>query len=220
MRSLRLPSSSSVELQTQPTENVIQAIRGCNGDESNSYDESGTEPSPPISPKVLKRERARIMANWDPCFPDERISWYEEYIQRQGPMAVNWLALPRHHRDHDPDQTLVVEDHVEARGVALYRPDNHREGDNETIGGLETLFAVSPLDNGSVCLWDMNGTREEGGKRRGAIVAKSRPGILFLDGPGADNNRRSKRVDSGVTECVSVDSWHNRAFFAVQSRKF
>lgn len=161
------------------------------------------------------------MANWDPGFPGERISWYEEYIQRHADIAVNWFALPRPHRDYDPDQMIVEEDYIEARGMALYRPDDHREdgGDSAVGRSTETVIAVSPLDNGSVCLWDVNGTKEDSGRRRGAIIAKSRPGILFIDGPGADNSLRSKRVDSGVTECVSVDSWHHRAFFAVQSRK-
>ncbi len=153
------------------------------------------------------RERTRILANWDPCFPRERISWYDEYIQRHGPIAVNWFQQPR-----TEDQPGGI-DYVEVRGVALYRPDNPRETPN---GGAERLLAVSPLDDGSVCLWDVNGWK---GGKRGAVVAKSRPGILFIDGPGADNSRRSKRVDSGVTECVSVDSQQHKAFFAVQSRK-
>jgi hypothetical protein len=54
----------------------------------------------------------------------------------------------------------------------------------------------------------------------GAIHAKSQAGILFIDGPSGDNSRRSKRVDSGVTESVAVDSHLNRAFVAVQSREF
>jgi len=98
---------------------------------------------------------------------------------------------------------------TEARGMALYRP-----GDAEGRQGAHTLLSVSPLDDGSVCLWDVSGTRG----KRGAIVAKSKPGILFVDGPSADNSSRSKRIDSGVTECVSVDSHSHRAYFAVQSR--
>lgn len=146
------------------------------------------------------------MANWDPCFPSERISWYDEYIQRHGPLAVNWLQLP-HHGNH------AYPDFVEARGVALYRPDNPHGEER----GVEALLAVSPLDDGSVCLWDVKGAN---GGKKGAIVARSRPGILFIDGPDADNDRRSKKIDSGVTECVSVDSQLHRAFFAVQSRMY
>ncbi|KAH6651021.1 hypothetical protein F5144DRAFT_480014 [Chaetomium tenue] len=165
-----------------------------------------------------ERERVRILANWDPCFPSERVSWYDEYIQRQGPVAVNWMQCAYDYDyGYDYDYTdgggdggskgrrrVSAADHVEARGVALYYPDGEE---------AETVLAVSPLDDGSVAMWDVAGTRG----RRGAIVARSRPGILFIDGPGADNSRRSKRIDSGVTECVSVDSRQHRAFFAVQS---
>jgi hypothetical protein len=159
---------------------------------------------PPVEPSGPRRyDRKRIMANWDPCFPEERISWYDEYIQRHGPITVNWMQLP-----HTSSRSGV--DFVEARGVALYRPDKA----HGSTGGQGTLLAVSPLDDGAVCLWDVNGTKG----KRGAIVAKSRPGILFIDGPNADNSRRSKRVDSGVTECVSVDSERHWAFFAIQSR--
>ncbi len=152
-----------------------------------------------------KRERARIMANWDPTYPLERKSWYEEYIQRYGPIAVSWLQQAR---SQDGPQA----DHVEARGIAVFHPDNPQQQD-ATPG--ESVLAVSPLDDGSVCIWDIRGTRG----RKGAILSRSAPGILFVDGPGDDNNRRSRRVDSGVTECVSVDSSRQRAFFAVQSRK-
>lgn len=171
----------------------------------------------PTTPTILKsfrasskKEQMRIMANWDPCFPTERVSWYEEYIQRHAPVAINWLPLPHAHG--------AKSEYVEARGVALYRPDNPRmeqgfEG-NTRPASDETLLAVSPLDDGSVCIWDVNGTRG----RKGAILAKSAPGLLLINGPGADNSKRSQRVDSGVTECVSVDSSLHRAFFAVQNR--
>jgi len=152
------------------------------------------------SAELRERERVRIMANWDPCFPSERVSWYDEYIHRHGPVAVNWMQSA-----YDNEGTSAA-DLVEARGMALYYPDGE-------LG--EAVLAVSPLDDGSVCMWDVAGTRG----KRGAIAARSRPGILFIDGPAADNSRRSKRIDSGVTECVSVDSRQHRAFFAVQSRK-
>jgi len=151
------------------------------------------------------RERARIMANWDPCFPSEPVNWYDEYLLRHGPVVVNWMQLPR-------AAYLSTGHFAEARGVALYRPDISRLDDFRR----ETLMAVSPLNDGSVCLWDVNGTKTG---KRGSIVAQSRPGILFIDGPDADNKRRSKRIDSGVTESVSVDSLYHRAFFAVQGRK-
>lgn len=141
------------------------------------------------------------MANWDPVCPGERVSWYDEYIQRQGTACVNWLEIPR-----------VKEgsffNPIDARGVALFNPNN---GDD----GLGTLLAVSPLDDGSVCLWDVNGSKG----KQGSIIATSAPEILFMSKSGDNQLRRSKRIDSGVTECVTVNNNANRAFFAVQSRE-
>ena len=141
------------------------------------------------------------MANWDPAFPGETISWYDEYIQRHGPTCVNWMQTPRL-RDRG------VQAINEARGVALYSPYDGNDG-------LGTMLAVSPLDDGSVCLWDVKGSRGP----QGSILAQSKPDILFIDGPSSQNARRSKRIDTGVTECVSVNHDGHRAFFAVQSRK-
>lgn len=147
------------------------------------------------------RER-RDMANWDPTFPGERISWYDEYVQRNGPACVNWFQTPRI-RDGG------LETFVEARGMATYNPYN---GDS----GGAAMLAVSPLDDGSVSLWDVKGTLA----KQGSIIARSEPGILFIDGPAGQNTRRSKRIDTGVTECVSVNNNDHKAFFAVQSREW
>jgi hypothetical protein len=139
------------------------------------------------------------MANWDPVFPDEPVSWYDEYVQRNGPACVSWLETPR-------IQDRGSYTSVEARGLALFSP-------NDGNDGIGTMLAVSPLDDASVCLWDVNGSRG----KQGAILAQSKPGILYIDGPGNESTRRSKRIDTGVTECVSVDHHRNSAFFAVQS---
>lgn len=142
------------------------------------------------------------MANWDPAYPGERVSWYDEYMQRNGPVCVNWLETPR---VHDRGRDAMTE----VRGVALYTPHG---GDD----GRGTMLAVSPLDDGSVCLWDARGTRG----RRGGIMARSKLGILGLDGLGSRNGSRSAKVDTGAIECVSVNHNDHRAYFAVKSRKY
>ncbi|KAI2777522.1 hypothetical protein F4815DRAFT_448269 [Daldinia loculata] len=148
-----------------------------------------------LSSKKRKREQARIAANWDPTFPNEKTNWYNEYIHRYGPIAVSWFEQPQ-------VKTGSLRTNLDASGIALYNPP----------GGNE-LFAVSPLDDGSVCLWDVKGTRS----RKGSILSKSNPGLLCADGPGADLSRRSKMINTGVTECVSIDSANHVAFFAIQS---
>jgi hypothetical protein len=153
----------------------------------------------------LDKTRTRLYANWDFSHQAEQVSWYDEYIHRYAPAQINWFQEVRIQDDDASDL-------VEARGMAIFSPSSGSHGSQ----GRRELLAVAPLDDGSVCLWDVNGTRA----RRGAIWARSKPGILFVDGSDTDNSQRSKRIDSGVTECVSVDSYQHRAFFAVQSRMF
>lgn len=147
-----------------------------------------------------RAQRLQDMVNWDPTFPTEEISWYDEYIQREGPASVNWLQTPRM-------SERGAEAIIEAHGVALYSP----YGGND---GLGTMLAVAPLEDGSVCLWDVKGTRG----RQGGILAKSKPDILFIDGPGEQNKKRSKMIDSSIADRVSVDNFNHKAYIAVQSR--
>ncbi|EFW99350.1 f-box domain containing protein [Grosmannia clavigera kw1407] len=170
------------------------------GQRSVGVDEQRAPASPTSVEQERSRERFRIMANWDPVYPGEKVSWYDEYIQRNAPIVMNWFQLPRH-----SDSSSSKEVAVEARGVALYRPD----------GADGSLLAVSPLDDGSVCLWDVKGTRGQAG----AIVAQSAPGILF-GGLLSDLGRatRRQRPQFTTTECVSVDSQRHLAFLSVQNR--
>ncbi|UKZ75481.1 hypothetical protein TrVFT333_003167 [Trichoderma virens FT-333] len=162
-------------------------------------EKSSVEPGKPQR-RSQRWQELQDMANWDPTFPNERVSWYSEYIQRNGPTCVNWLETPRI-RDRGYEAMM------EARGLELYYPYDGNDG-------VGAMLAVSPLDDGSICLWDVKGTRG----KAGSILATSKSDILFIDGPGSINTRRSKRVDTGVTECVSVDNHRHRAYFAVQSR--
>lgn len=147
--------------------------------------------------KAAENERIRILANWDPTFQDERVNWYNEYLQRHGSVAVNWFQQPQI-RDGD------IKGAIEVKGAALYRP----------LPGTDALFAVAPLDDGSVTIWDVKGTRQ----KKGSIISKSKEGLLNLDNLRLSS--RSKMPSIGITECVSVDSSRDRAFFAVQSRKY
>lgn len=151
----------------------------------------------PLDLKTLSNEKIRIRANWDPVFPGEKVNWYDEYITRHAPISTSWLQQPRSREGPERE-------YLEVRGVALYTPP----------GDSKSTFAVAPLDDGSLCLWDINGTRG----RKGAIWQRSRPGVLSVDPhPQATPNRRSKMVSTGVTECISIDNSRNRAYVAVQS---
>lgn len=138
------------------------------------------------------------MANWDPSYTGEHINWYDEYIQRNASVTVNWMQQSTIKKGGESM-------YLEARGLALYRPDNPHHSPYRS----ETIFAVSALEDGSVCLWDVSGARG----RKGAIYAKSQSGTLFVD------DGSGQTIDPHVTEVVSVDSKLHLAFFAVQNRE-
>ena len=149
--------------------------------------------------KAKSNEKIRIMANWDPSYPDEKVHWYDEYIARNAPISTSWMQQPR-------NRESAEHEYLEARGMAVYTPP----------GEIDATLVVAPLDDGSLCLWDINGTRG----RKGAIVGRSKSRILSVDkNPQPEDGRRSKMISTGVTECISIDSAQNRAYVAVQSGK-
>lgn len=137
------------------------------------------------------------MANWDPSYPDEKVHWYDEYIARNAPISTFWLQQPR-------NRESAEHEYLEVRGMGLYTP----------AGEDDATLVVAPLDDGSVCVWDLSGTKG----RKGGIIARSKSGLISVDPNSQDaTGKRSKMINTGVTECVSVDSVRNRAYFAVQS---
>ncbi|KAL2063329.1 hypothetical protein VTL71DRAFT_5134 [Oculimacula yallundae] len=147
--------------------------------------------------KAQSNERIRILANWDPSYPREKVNWYDEYIARNAPISTSWLQQPRNRESNDNE-------YLEVRGMGVYTP----------VGEDNATMVVAPLDDGSVCLWTLTG--EPGPK--GRIIARSKSGLLSVDpAPQRAEGRRSKMINTGVTECVSIDSARKRAYFAVQS---
>ncbi|KAB8304320.1 hypothetical protein EYC80_003730 [Monilinia laxa] len=147
-------------------------------------------------PKAKLNERIRILANWDPSYPTENVKWYDEYIARNAPISTNWLQQPR-------NRESPSHEHLEVRGMALYTPR----------GETGATMVVAPLDDGSICLWDISANAS----RKGSIIARSKSGILSVDETPQDRKLRSKMISTGVTECISVDSTLKRAYIAVQS---
>ncbi|KAL1896872.1 hypothetical protein Sste5346_004506 [Sporothrix stenoceras] len=171
-------------------------------------------------PQSSRARRIEIRAAWNDVFDNgEPISWYDEHVQRNTKIATNWFELPRRHDGH---RLLDNADVLEVCGMALYRPQGAKEGanvsdeeDDDTdnanrLEGIPSLLAVAPLEDGSVCIWDINGTIT----RCGAIVQQSAPGLLFA---GVESSENEKLVFN-VTECVAVDSPRSLAYFAIQNR--
>lgn len=168
--------------------------------------ESGGESSKPESTSNLNVERVRAMANWDPSYSGEQVDWYGEYIARHAPLSMSWLQQPR-------IEGSAMRRTQEMRGMGLHH--------DSTSGNR----VVAPLDDGSVCVWDLDCEHERGEwnkSRRGAVTARSRAGLLSINGGKGDIGQdpsvsKSKMTSTGVVECVSVDNFRNKAYFAVQS---
>ncbi|MCJ1339508.1 hypothetical protein MMC09_004798 [Bachmanniomyces sp. S44760] len=142
------------------------------------------------------------MANWDPSYSMEAPNWYGEYVARHGPISISWLQ--------EPMATWgAPETKREVRGAGIFR-----DGSQCRI--------IAPIDDGSVCLWEAGVGRTEGLSKRGAIIARSQAGLLSVNGSAYHstskaNSTKSSLINSGVVECVSVDNFRKKAYFAVQS---
>ncbi|GFP56618.1 hypothetical protein TASIC1_0007011000 [Trichoderma asperellum] len=143
---------SPSEPDDKPRDGAVLLNPEANGDTGAGDKETanGDENSPESTQRrqwSRRRQELQDMANWDPTFPDERVCWYSEYIQRNGPTCVNWLQTPRI-RDRG------IEAIIEARGMELYYPYDGNDG-------LGTMLAVSPLDDGSIYLIEIDLERLE-----------------------------------------------------------
>ncbi|KAJ8130054.1 hypothetical protein O1611_g3578 [Lasiodiplodia mahajangana] len=134
-----------------------------------------------LATRKRKREYSRIAANWDPTFPGEKTNWYHEYIQRSAPVITNWFERPQ------TPKGPVAPDTIDVRGVSLYKPSE--------VGNQ--LFAVSPLEDGSICIWDIKGSRA----KKGSILSKSRPGLLWHTQGMSTVDTSNQSIERGIIEC-------------------
>jgi hypothetical protein len=160
------------------------------------------ETSIPVETRKEARATARPMACWDPTYPHERVDWYSEYTARHAPLSLSWLQQPI-------SDSNAVGEKLETRGLGLLK----NAGNN---------IAVGPLDDGSVCLWNIGQENAAPDPEDGRIIACSKPSLLSVNGPDGTNwqnpsSSRAKMTSTGVVECVSVDKARNKAYFAVQS---
>ena len=160
--------------------------------------------APESSATSQELERTRALANWVPSYNGENVDWYGEYIARHASISMSWLQQPKI-TDHD------LGDIQEIRGMGLHHDSNGSR-------------VVAPLDDGSVCLWEIGYKPEDDNSdrfRRGAIIARSKPGLLSVSGTNEDSEQnfqtyKTRLTSTGVVECVSVDNVRNKAYFAAQ----
>lgn len=161
-------------------------------------DANGTSATAADVSAVDQRQRARALANWEPGYPGEIINYYEEYIHRHADVNIEWIKLPGD--SHAGDRHQIKE----ATGVGIL---------SQSDSAVQHM--VSPLDDGSVCLWDVTArsTYPRGG--RGCLVGQSRPGMLTA---GASPDRsHAIMTETGAVECVSIDSRTKKGYFGVEN---
>ncbi|KAK4555899.1 hypothetical protein LTR86_007119 [Recurvomyces mirabilis] len=181
------------------------AVTALPGSDLTAWDVSqlrgSAQPRASVDPEYAARvQRVRALANWEPGYSDERLDYYEEFVHRHAPISLGWLDLPK-------ARTSDKEELREATGVGvLHDSDEHVQ------------HVIAPLDDGSICIWDVSerSTTTAGG--RGKIVAQSRSGLLTGQSPTATSDSRIIMTETGAVECVSVDNTHSKALFAVQNR--
>jgi hypothetical protein len=155
-------------------------------------------PSSTIGPGDTNRiHRSRALANWEPGYPGESVNYYEEYIHRHADVIIDWIDLPNQGRG---DKREVRE----ATGMGIL---------NDCENGAQNL--ISPLDDGSVCVWDVTArsTASKGG--RGGLVGQSSPGLLT--GNVSSDRSHALMTETGAVECVSIDSHASKGYFSVQN---
>lgn len=143
---------------------------------------------------------AHSYADWDPLYRSERINWYDEYIARHAKLSTSWLEQPK-----DGIDGVVAT--REIRGLA-FKDDGQKN-------------VIAPLDDGSVCLWNITPGDGLQASRGGRIIARSKPGLLLARGPGSCIEKSTSFCNADVAipstvECVSIDPIRNRAYFSVE----
>ncbi|KAF3035855.1 hypothetical protein E8E11_003942 [Didymella keratinophila] len=149
--------------------------------------------------KNKEKRRAALLSNWDPSGLEEKVNWYQEFVQRHAPQQLSWF----HDAGHDNDDEV----RREATGAGILYD----------ASGLASKL-IAPLDDGSIKIWDANARSSSIAK----CIATSDVGLLTNRGPDLDRDTRLSQsqaimTETGAVECVSIDSARHRAFFAVQN---
>lgn len=123
---------------------------------------------------------------------------------RNAPISVEWLSTSQ-----KGQRSAFFNEGPAIKGMALLKDRSSNAADK----------IVSPLENGSICVWDLNRSRVTARRGcRGKVAGMSRPGLLSSETVRRADNSPLKTpinrfVDAG--DLVSVDSRTGRAYIAV-----
>lgn len=147
-------------------------------------------------------DRARAASDWESSIEGEHVDWYSEYIARHGPMSLSWIQQPMVQNGESRKRTPH-----EVKGMGLLK-DWSSARQNKI---------VAPLEDGSVCIWDLNHSHSgDSQSSKGKILGMSEPGLLMKNLSRRRDHSPSKSplefINTG--EGVSVDSFRHRAYLA------
>ncbi|KAM0719982.1 hypothetical protein Q7P37_004117 [Cladosporium fusiforme] len=177
-----------LDVHNSPLEELRNAISSLHG--GDQIASSAANPT-----EADRKQRVRALANWEPGYPGESINYYEEYIQRHADVNIDWIELPN---QKGTDQREIRE----ATGVGVL--SEH---------GSQKL--ISPVDDGSVCIWDVHARSTGSPGGNGSLIGQSRPGLL-TNGATSELSH-ALMTETGAVECVSIDGHTQRGHFAVQN---
>ena len=152
------------------------------------------------------QERKRALANWDPSYPNEKINYYAEYIQRHAPISTSWFETVKEGVGEEKEMREVT-------GTSMYYADDGARA--------EKLFGV--LDDGSIGVWQVSDGSDVA--KPGRLVGRSLSCMLcqtLSQSTDTISIEQAKAImtETGAVECVSIDNNMQRGYFAVQSMLF
>lgn len=165
---------------------------------SNLEKQSGSRANLGGPDQSLRRDiKFRNIASWDPSYPSERVNWYDEYISRHSVLSTSWIQQPF--------------------------GDSNGSNERRGIGGLgfkrngNNGIVFAPLDDGSVCIWNIGSADGLPTAENGYILARSKAGLLSIDDfkSNSKSARLTRREIVVKPACVSIDSLQNKAYVAV-----
>ena len=147
-----------------------------------------------------RRQRNRALLNWEPGYPDERLNYYEDYVHRHAPINIGWFKLPRL-------EAVDKEILPEATGLVTI---NDRQSERPS-------HVVAPLDDGSICIWDLSNRSTHTSSSVGRLLGQSKRGLLTGRAEDATSENHIIMTETGAVESVAIDSSAGKGYFAVQS---
>ena len=192
---LPIPEPRALELQRR----VARSITGA---ANSRRDDGGGNSSAHQKVSKARTKHRRSTADWDPSYPSEKADWYEEYVARHASLSTHWLQQPS-------TGSGVAKEKHEARGISLKK------------NGYGNIV-VAPLDDGSVCLWNVRQDDDVAHVENGRVLARSEPGLLTNKISEGNTGKcialsKSHFAGPGSVDCVSIDRTSNKAYFAWQS---